>query len=56
MNKSEVPQVIVVRDLDGGYILAKIEFIDQIGDGPAVPVYRYVEYYHSLESVLKAIK
>ena len=47
-------RVIVVEDEDGGFFIAELKFIDQIGTQPPVAVYKQGAYYHEQESALRA--
>lgn len=44
---------IIVRDQDGGFIVATLMNVVETPDENFVEVYKYEEYYHSLESAIK---
>jgi hypothetical protein len=47
------PRLIIVKDVDGGYTLAKYETTVEIIEEENIPVYISKEHYHSLEELLK---
>ena len=51
-----MPDKILVEDQDGGYIVAeKVDNKDIVNtDEIYIPLYKYKEYYHNLESALKS--
>lgn len=49
----EYPIKIIVEDEDGGYIVATISTTVENADEEFIPVYKYKEYYHTLESAVK---
>lgn len=47
------PRKILIEDVDGGVISAVLFYVDQVASNEPVCIYRYKEYYHSIESARK---
>jgi hypothetical protein len=57
--KDQYPVKIIIRDIDGAYILAERDMqaswpCDHKGD--VIPIYKQKEYYHTLESLMQDVK
>lgn len=48
----ELPGIILVEDIDGGYIKAQLKDVKENADEQQIPIYKQVEYYHTLESAI----
>lgn len=51
----ELPEKILIKDLDDGYIKAKLDHKRDLenADEEFIPIYIYVEYYHDLSSAIR---
>jgi hypothetical protein len=49
----ELPLKIIVETQDGEYIVATYLTTKENADEEDIPVYRYKEYYHNLESAIR---
>lgn len=47
---------IIVKDVDGGYYIAKYVTTTENADENFIRVYECKEYYHDLESALRDVK
>lgn len=50
------PKEIIIEDQDGGYIIAEYSRDTEDADEHFIPIYKYKEYYHDLESAVKEVK
>jgi hypothetical protein len=46
------PSLIIIIDTGDGFIKAQLAEVKENADEEQIPVYKQVEYYHSLESAL----
>lgn len=49
------PKRIVVEDEEGGYYVAKLQAIDQIGTGHPIALYKHGQYHHTLHDAIVEI-
>lgn len=49
----ELPKKIIVEDLDGGFIIAEYQTVREDTDEQDIPIYKYKEYYHDLNTAIR---
>lgn len=47
------PSKILIKDEEGGYIVATYSTTEENADEEYIPIYEYKEYYHDRESAIR---